>query len=57
MNIPTFKSQAHYDGEAGPIHGGEDGPGSDFVFTVPEGTDIVAASVGFEIYLFIKYLI
>ena len=47
MNIPTFKSQAHYDGEAGPIHGGEDGPGSDFVFTVPEGTDIVAASVGF----------
>merc|ERR1711953_1341398 len=36
--------QAHYDGEAGPIHGGKDGPGSDFVFTVPEGTEIVAAS-------------
>jgi len=36
--------QAYYDGEAGPVHGGERGPGSDFSFTVPEGTEIVAAS-------------
>ena len=47
MNILRFKSQAYYGGEAGPIHGGEGGPGRDFVFTVPEGTEIVAASVGF----------
>ena len=47
MNISRFKSQAHYGSEAGPIHGGEGGPGSNFVFIVPEGTEIVAASVGF----------
>ena len=47
INISRFKSQAYYGGEAAPIHGGDGGPGSDFVFTVPEGTEIVAASVGF----------
>jgi len=36
--------QASYDGQEGPLHGGKFGPGSDFSFTVPEGTEIVAAS-------------
>ena len=47
MNILRVKSQAYYGGKAGPIHGGKGGPGRNFVFTVPEGTEIVAASVGF----------
>jgi hypothetical protein len=36
--------QAYYGGKAGPIHGGRGGPGRNFVFTVPEGTEIVAVS-------------
>ena len=49
MNILRFKSQAYYGGKAGPIHGGKGGPGRNFLFTVPEGTEIVAASVSFQI--------
>ena len=37
--------QAFYDGYAGPINGGTEGPGSNIVFNVPEGTEIVSASV------------
>ena len=37
--------QAYYDGQPGPINGGTVNPGHNSIFYVPEGTEIISASV------------